>query len=228
MAFNSNVTFIGYGVFASNKPSTSNTKFQEGGAVTLFQSNIFFDGAYSLEHNLAKSGGAVQLSESKLYINGHVSITNNTVIENGGGIYLSNSELNCQQKSTLVLSSNTATLKGGGIHAISSSVKATATILELFLVGLLRLYDGSILLFTGNMAKMGGGLSMESNAKLYTQKYDVILTYFNILCGISVYFINNTADYGGAVFVDDDANSGTCASSPRIECFFQVLHGYPP
>ena len=36
-------------------------------------------------------------------------------------------------------------------------------------------------------------------------------------------FIANSADYGGAIYVDDDTNSGTCTSDPKIECFFQVL-----
>ena len=41
-------------------------------------------------------------------------------------------------------------------------------------------------------------------------------------------FIGNSAEYGGAVYVNDDTNSGTCASDPclRTECFFQVLALY--
>ena len=36
-------------------------------------------------------------------------------------------------------------------------------------------------------------------------------------------FSANSADYGGAIHVDDDTNSGTCASSTETECFFQIL-----
>ena len=41
-------------------------------------------------------------------------------------------------------------------------------------------------------------------------------------------FTGNSADYGGAVYVNDDTNSGTCASGPnlRTECFFQALALY--
>ena len=39
-------------------------------------------------------------------------------------------------------------------------------------------------------------------------------------------FIANSADYGGAVYVADDTNSGTCASDTKTECFFQVLAIY--
>ena len=40
-------------------------------------------------------------------------------------------------------------------------------------------------------------------------------------------FSANSADYGGAMYVDDYTNSGTCASLLNTECFFQVLaiHG---
>ena len=35
-------------------------------------------------------------------------------------------------------------------------------------------------------------------------------------------FWGNSADYGGAVFVDDDTRSGTCTRED-IECFIQEL-----
>ena len=42
----------------------------------------------------------------------------------------------------------------------------------------------------------------------------------------TILFTGNSAEYGGAVYVNDDTNSGTCASDPRTECFFQVLALY--
>ena len=41
-------------------------------------------------------------------------------------------------------------------------------------------------------------------------------------------FTANSADYGGAAYMDDDSNYGTCASNTKTECFFQVLaiHDY--
>ena len=53
VAFNSNIIFTGYTTFMNNTPSqTDSGDFQEGGAITLFQSNVFFDGECSLEHNV--------------------------------------------------------------------------------------------------------------------------------------------------------------------------------
>ena len=57
MAFNCNITFTGHASFVDNQPSqNSSGDFQEGGAITLFQSNVFFDGVCNLEHNHAENG----------------------------------------------------------------------------------------------------------------------------------------------------------------------------
>ena len=64
-----------------------------------------------------------------------------------------------------------------------------------------------------------------------TQNYIIILKHSPIYVSLStapfkstLNFTGNTADYGGAVYVDDDTNAaGTCASNPKRECFFQVL-----
>ena len=129
VAFNSNITFIsGYTIFVNNQPvqTSSTDDFQEGGAITLFQSNVYFDGACILEYNHADNGGAVHSTDSKLYVNGNVTIAHNAATRNGGGVYLSTSELNCQQKSIFVLFQSIAKHKGGGLHAISSTIKATS------------------------------------------------------------------------------------------------------
>ena len=60
-------------------------------------------------------------------MNGNVTIAHNTATGNGGGVYLSTSELNCQQKSNFKLFNNNAGDKGGGLHATSSSIRATST-----------------------------------------------------------------------------------------------------
>ena len=83
-------------------------------------------------------------------------------------------------------------------------------------------YIGTRMNFTRNAAKWGGGLSMEANAKLYILKHNRIVTE-NVLNSVTIFFTLNAVDYGGAVYVDDNTNSGMCASDPKTECFFQVL-----
>ena len=227
VAFNSDITFTGYVTFVNNTPSqTVSGDFQEGGAITLFQSNIFFDGeCNNLEHNHAENGGAIHSTESKLYVNGDVTIAHNTATGNGGGVYFSTSELNCQQESTLVLLNNTASHKGGGLHTISSSIRAAAALSYIYPQ---YVFTGARINITGNTAERGGGLSLEANAKLYILKYDYISIYDYNTDFNTTTFTANSADYGGAIHVDDHTNPGTCASSTGTECFFQVLalHSY--
>ena len=70
---------------------------------------------------------------------------------------------------------------------------------------------------------------MEANAKLYILNYDSIIVseFLNTYDTNTTTFTGNSAQYGGAVYVDDETNSGTCANDPKTECFFQVLaiHG---
>lgn len=111
----------------NNKPfpvQVSSSNFPEGGAITLIQSNVYFDGVANLEHNHAENGGAMHSTESKFYVSGNVTIAHNSASGTGGGVYLSTSELNCQLKSISTFSFSNAALKGGGLHAISSSIKA--------------------------------------------------------------------------------------------------------
>ena len=90
--------------------------------------------------------------------------------------------------------------------------------------------DTAMLNITNNIAERGGGLSLEANAKLVVLKYEYG-HYGDIVFGsnslyeqvYSILFSANTANFGGAIHVDNDTNSGTCASDPKTECFFQIL-----
>ena len=139
-------------------------------------------------------------------------------------VYLeSTSELYCQPRSIFVLHGNTAANKGGGIHAISSSIKANSLTIYIDTPRYSR-YIGARINFINNAAKLGGGLSLEANAKFYILKYNITSSDEND--ANTTKFTGNSAEYGGAVYVNDDTNSGTCASDPRTECFFQVLALY--
>ena len=75
---------------------------------------------------------------------------------------------------------------------------------------------GNLQIINNRAGKSGGGLHLQVNPKLYIlktfgspQKYDTVI------------FSGNHANYGGAVYVADDTNSGAC--SPDNECFIQTL-----
>ena len=125
VAFNSHVIIMGSVEFVNNQRNQSNSTtatFKEGGAITLFQSNLLVYGNCSLQYNHAENGGGLLSIESKVYVRGVVTITHNSATRNGGGVYLSNSELICDRKSVLLLNNNQAGNKGGGLHAVSSSM----------------------------------------------------------------------------------------------------------
>ena len=223
---NTHANFDGMNRFISNDGSKNTTAQQltkfEGGAITAFQSNLVLYGQFILADNFAQNGGAVYAAESKLYVHKQVFIANNNATNSGGGIYLYQSEINCQDCCRLEISNNTAKEMGGGIHAVSSSVKAYTGETQI---------TTSVVHFSQNMAKKGGGLCLEVNAKLY-----VLKPYSSKMSDETLYslrFTLNTAEYGGAVYVADDTNSVTCASTSyqthytSTECFMQtlVLHG---
>ena len=207
VAYNAYVSFMGYTNFLNNQINAQDDNILEGGAITLFLSVMHFDGSCNVYYNHAENGGAIRSSESKVYVNGNLTVTHNSANESGGGIYLYNSEMNCTDCS-LQLLHNTAKSRGGGIYAIASTIK---------LRSVNRIVTVIIVVFTNNTAEKGGGLSMESNSKLY------VLNKRNYFSLIQVRYEGNSADYGAAMFVDDDTSSSTCSRKLKGECFFQVL-----
>ena len=223
---NSDAHFDGRNSFISND-GTKHTTIQqlmrfEGGAITAFQSNLAIYGQFILADNFAQNGGALYAAESKLYVHKQTVITNNNATNSGGGIYLYQSEINCQDCCRLEILNNAAKEMGGGVQAISSSVKVYTGETQI---------TTSVVHFGQNSAKKGGGLCLEVNAKLY-----VLKSYSSKMSDETLFalrFTSNVAEYGGAVYVADDTNSVTCASTSyqthytSTECFMQtlVLHG---
>ena len=220
--YNSFITFEGQATF---KHSTSVTNlaflFQEGGAMTVYRSTVILKGTCSIEHNHADNGGAMLVARSKVYVDGEITIANNTARQNGGGVYLYQSELKCQEKGVLKLVSNRASVSGGAVHAITSDITVLTSSTrneDTFF------YTGAQLIVIQNIAERGGGISIELNSKLYILKLNNYYYYFP-----TIGFVENSANYGGALYVADDTNYGVCSStaisqSPLTECFFQVVY----
>ena len=235
--FNSNLTFSGNSKFENSTElfitgNESTMSSQEGGVITSFQSTVIFttEGHTYFSNNQARDGGAILAIESTIIMYGETEIVNNnnniitTMIANsiGGGISLSQTHLEIKGKCNLV---NNSAVRGGGIHATSSTIAA---------------YQPGILQIINNNAEFGGGMYLEANSKLYVLKivlpnirvntFAVIFSTSESSINIStaLYFLNftgNIAKYGGALYVADVTNSGTCL--PQNECFIQTLALYP-
>ena len=206
---NGNLTFSGKSKFEkcvepSNKTSLILQGY-EGGALTSVQSTVTFNGETTLLNNQARQGGALLAIESTIISYG-TTIANNMATDNsGGGVSLQQSNL--EIRGTCVISENNAT-RGGGVHTKGSTITVHQR-------GQGRLH------FINNNAENGSGLYLEVNPKLYILKNHRVNKKKSFL---NLTFIGNHAKYGGAVYVADGTNSGTCSS--KVECFIQTLALY--
>ena len=206
--FSGNLTFSGQSNFEncvepSNKTSLT---LQEGGALTSYQSTITFRGETSFLSNQARQGGAILAIESTIMSYGTTTIANNTATNSsGGGVSLQQSNLHIRGSCSM---SNNYAMRGGGVHAQGSTI-------TVYQRGQGRLH------FVNNTAENGSGLYLEANPKLYLLKNHRVNKKKHLL---NVTFIGNHANYGGAMYVADDTNSGACSS--KIECFIQTLAQY--
>ena len=122
-AYNSNLTLSGDSKFEnSNKADDS---FSQRGVITSYQSMVVFT-RYSkiyILSNQTSDGGAILAIESTIIMYGETTIANNnlTTIANSseGGISLKLSHLQIKGNCTLF---NNSAMRGGGIHATSSTI----------------------------------------------------------------------------------------------------------
>ena len=199
--FNSNLNFSGHLTFDNSLEPGNGVTSQEGGAITSFQSTVIFtrESVVRFSNNRASDGGALLATESTITIYGETTIANNMANSSGGGISLKQSRLEIKGVCQFV---NNVAVRGGGIHASSSTT---------------AVFQPGTLQVTNNSAELGGGIYLEVNPKLYILKNTAELYGFSYLMTLT----GNHANYGGALYVSDDTNSGAC--SPDIECFIQTL-----
>ena len=78
LAADSDVTLEGNINIADSMPFTDDViPIQEGGAVTIFQSFVRFNGTMNLMNNFAENGGAILATESTVFMYGQVIIAKN-------------------------------------------------------------------------------------------------------------------------------------------------------
>ena len=221
--FNSKVIIEGNTEFSysSNLQHTSDVLYDEGGAITCIQSELTFKQAtVSINNNYARHGGGLMLLETKVFIiNSIIIIPSNNASLSGGGMYLFQSEI--VTEGHIILTGNTAVKKGGAMYMIGTRVNIPISSFTS------RAPPGTIQVI-GNTAEEGGGIYFEGNSKLYISKEGPITS--EVSKKRKSVFANNSASYGGAVFIADGTDSGSCSSmssdsvqSTATECTIQVL-----
>ena len=227
-AYNATVQFIGNTIFSNstvtNNDSLMTVSFGEGGgAITSYLSYLTFQGNTTFTNNTAKYGGAIHTVESfillmtaKSRLQGTVVsepwtvviLRNNTATRSGRGMYLYRSTMIISHNDCQIID-NIAYENGGGVFLAYSDI-----ILEV------DKDDSVSLTLARNSAQRGGGFYLEGISRLQVYAPNS-----------SIKLIENSADYGAAIFVDDNTKYGTClttpiSSIPESECFFRIHNPY--
>ncbi|XP_064388872.1 probable outer membrane protein PmpB [Halichondria panicea] len=205
----------------------SNNRGVLGGAISLDQSQIYINTeGVIITNNTAISGGGIFLRESTLFVNKPIKIYQNTA-HNGGGIYAHSSRVEFEYMLAIlqsttnqsVIAHNIAKNNGGGIHAVSSTIKLTQSYVNI---------DSN----TANAN--GGGLYLQHGSKLYLRKQTEEYRFGNQLY-VKLMIDNNSAQYGGGIFVEDDTQRSACRGRLKKSnaihtifagCFIQTIKLY--
>jgi len=142
---------------------------------------------------------------------GDATLEHNTASFSGGAIYTNKTEFNVMGKANII--GNIAHERGGGMHATNSITKVSAR--------------GS-LSFRGNSAWRGGGAYFEEHSKLHIVKHQAeYVGKENPEVWQKIRFFDNSAAYGGAIYIADYTIQNTCSNTlfaaSSQECFFQTL-----
>ena len=192
----------------------------KGGVMSISRSQLNFDGSCIFKSNVASNGGAICATETTVSINSELSVISNVAEENGGGLYLYRSPLNCNYGSRVNVSSNRANFSGGGIYTGNSliTVFENRTSLQ---------QNRSSVKFFGNSAQKGGGIYLMSASQLRIYKTGERLIDNNSKI---LYFDSNSAEYGEAIYVSDETYYDVClrpmhssSVTASTECFIQVI-----
>ena len=207
-------------LFSSNMDITGPVNFSgnNGGTIHAIQSRIHINSTERvvIRNNIASLGGGMTLSESQLFVRSPITISDNRAQTFGGGIYAYKSTvefMSDQITGESFIINNIAGQNGGGIFAVASTVKISRSFVTI---------DSNTALVSG------GGLYLQENSKLYLLKLEIEQHVLRRIVRLDI--TNNSAVYGGGVFVEDKGAAGVqCqGGETAAECFIQVIGLYQP
>ena len=236
IAVSSNLTFTGNTTFLGNSAISGQCSFLygngRGGAIYTSDTVLRFSGTNNFINNSADRGGVILANNNTvLSFSGTNNFTNNSAGFGSGGVIWAyeNTVLNFSGTNNFI--NNSVGINGGVIIA----------------------YENTVLNFSGtnnfinNSAFRGGAIYTETNTTLtftgiiyFTNNGDTFHGYtfggggmflglkstLSILPNTAVYWENNHAHFGGAIYVADASPLSYCTLIatyiPQEECFFQL------
>ena len=184
--------------FHSSISFTFNSAIVGGAMCLVIESTLTITNVTTIELNRAQFGGGINMGgQSTLYNFGFLSVNNNTADYSGGGVVI---EFNSTFANIgqLNVQNNNAT-EGGGI----------------------QLYYGSLFVCKGQLRVIGNTATSTGGGIIVSFDAFIILHH-----STEMYFINNTAIIGGAIYVDDSVSSALYCTSYdyfyKFMCFYQL------
>ena len=229
-------------VFNETSSFTSNSAFHSGGAILISENTVIsFKGTSNFISNSASAGGAFQssgvlsfngtsnfisnladdigcnggafytTSNATLSFEGTSNFTNNSAVYDkygaGGAIYTSDTTM-ISFSGTCNFISNSATNQGGAIYAGTNTTLTFRGAIHFISNGH---NGGRIGTLNSSSTAYGGGV------------YLGLQSTFSILPNTILYWENNHATLGGAIYVMDAIPSSYCLMlTPKEACFFQL------
>ena len=239
-AVHSNLIFTGNTTFLENsavsiRSSASFFSFSSWGAIFTYNTVINFNGTSNFINNSADYGGAINTYNNTIInFNGTSNFINNSANLGGGAIYTyNNTIINFNGTSNFI--NNSAGGGGGAINTLDNTIinfSGTSNFINNS-----ASWGGAIFAYTNITLTFSRMVNFTNNAAtLFTN--DVAIdsrgggVYLGLKCTVfilpntTVYWENNHAYVGGAIYVEDASPISDCTSVaalvPKEECFFQL------
>ena len=232
LTFTGNTRFLDNGAAFGQCPLDGSTV--GGGAIlTLNHTVLSFSGTTNFINNFAIHGGAIFTSDNTiLSFSGTNNFIKNSAEIGGGAIHTSrNTVLSFSGANNFI---NNSADGGGTIHAertVLSFSGATHFFNNSARTGGAMESNNNTMTFNGtvyfsNNGHYGKGVSTVNGYTVGGGVYMGLTSIFSILPNTTVYWENNHASLGGAIFVEDASPLSYCRSVaklvPKEECFFQL------
>ncbi len=209
----------------SDSTLTNNIANMSGGALYGNLGSTVSISDSTLKNNIAIYGGGIFLKVCTLFANKPIEIYHNTAHKNGGGIYAYSSRVEFESALRIPANIyseivNNIAENGGGIYAVSSTIKLTHSHVNI---------DSNI------ATAKGGGVFLRQSSRLYLFKKEYEHVAKKPLVTLTIN--NNSAQYGGGIFVADNTQRSGCGGGVTEngatqtiseDCFIQTMnvHGF--